>query len=1634
METGNVLNNQQAHSPETQKVVRLVDYLLRLATLRTKLIRDIAEYEKVLWVSDVPHERGCFTKAWGRDEEHEPDEWLEVQNRREPELPAVPPLCKDWVNLSALRNKDDLPELLLEITRQIPNPDWREGSDEPKNILRTERVEDHPKVQQAWDPYVENNWLPWVEEHNAWEQVHKVYSTLFAIYQLQIRLGEEYELVLGLGLLTWQTPTGQRVRRHMVVANAILEFEARLGKFTVRPHTEGAEVRPEIDMLDIEEQPARAEETAKSSLAKAEDDPWEKGCVEGVLQALVHSINAQGNYDGSLEAKNIRASAKPIVEYAPALILRKRSAKGLTETLKRIKEQIETGKAIPGEFADLAEIRLEDGGELLEGMEEVAPSFDGEVFFPKPSNDEQRRIVDKIRAASGVLVQGPPGTGKSHTIANLICHLLATGQRTLITAKTPRALQVLERLVPDELRPLCINLLGSGLEERRSLESSVGGILRKNEEWSENRATREHTELEERLRKLREESVKVNRRLRDIRESETHTQSIAEGTYRGTAARIAEAVNRDRSAYEWFTDTVPLDNTCQVSTNDMRSVLEALRKFTPEKRKELALAWPEALPSHERFANLIKNETNAAEEKKNSAHGASEHIADLLARNNPPAIEAIRNAFSTFRDTRRRLLATPHSWMNGALRDILGGNSSLWHELLRVTRDVIASIEQLVAVADNTNIEFPDTTDIRALFDDVRKLKEHLENGGKLGWGIFRPKTVKERLYVIKTVKIGGRPCSTAEHFSAIADASYVRIQCEKVWGFWKGRSEKVEGPYTLQLTALKSLRDAIENALALEELVAKCREAMNQCSGMDEPVWADESQIEKIVSSCRHALARICERLAADEIQSFEVPISRMAARGSAHPVTNDLLSAIRSRDVDKFARCVNTIQDLEKQRQSLQKADEYLSEPRRLLPQFTRSLEQTCNEPCWEERVQRIGDAWHWAQARYWIEEYIRQGDVPALAKSAKQIEDEIYSIIAKLAALHAWSFCFSRLQEDHRRHMEAWQQSMRRLGRGTGRHAPRHRREAQGHLNECREAVPAWVMPLHRVWDTVYPAPGMFDVIIVDEASQCGVEALPLFYLGKKILIVGDDKQISPDAVGLPRDAVHRLMEEFLPDFQFKSSFDIESSLFDHGKLRYGTSRITLREHFRCMPEIIRFSNDLCYSDTPLIPLRQYGPNRLPPLEHVLVRGGYREGSNNRTINRPEAEAIVERIAELCGDSRYDGKTMGVVVLQGEAQAALIENQLLEQLGAEEMERRHLVCGNPYSFQGDERDIMLLSLVAASNERIGPLTKAADERRFNVAASRARDMMILFHSVTCDDLSVSCLRRRLLNFFENTKPQQIAGIERGELERRAVQDNRRVVKPPAPFESWFEVDVALELLRREFTVLAQHEVAGKRIDLVVEGGQARLAIECDGDNWHGADRYEDDMQRQRQLERCGWEFFRVRESAFYANKEDALAGLWGVLQERGIFPNSQGVGLSREADLEDEEWGASDIDATEDDDGVDNDGDVDDDENCSSDGSESDFILSGRRAEEITTAEIQDAILQALSKCPNYSCTLHSLTARVLKVVGVLTRGKPREAFERRTMRCVGLLEKGGRIKTYKAKNRRLRLVPDQRQLEF
>ena len=96
----------------------------------------------------------------------------------------------------------------------------------------------------------------------------------------------------------------------------------------------------------------------------------------------------------------------------------------------------------------------------------------------------------------------------------------------------------------------------------------------------------------------------------------------------------------------------------------------------------------------------------------------------------------------------------------------------------------------------------------------------------------------------------------------------------------------------------------------------------------------------------------------------------------------------------------------------------------------------------------------------------------------------------------------------------------------------------------------------------------------------------------------------------------------------------------------------------------------------------------------------------------------------------------------------------------------------------------------------------------------------------------------------------------------------------------------------IRLGLKAIPQFRVAEYRIDLVVEGIKARLAVECDGDQWHGPEEYERDQWRQRVLERAGWRFWRIRGSTFYRDPEQAMEPLWQILEEMSIYSKEKGV----------------------------------------------------------------------------------------------------------------------------------------------
>jgi hypothetical protein len=72
-----------------------------------------------------------------------------------------------------------------------------------------------------------------------------------------------------------------------------------------------------------------------------------------------------------------------------------------------------------------------------------------DFYFPRPSNVAQVDIIRRLETSDAVIVEGPPGTGKTHTIANIICHFLATGRRVLVTSKGEPAVEVLRGQIPE---------------------------------------------------------------------------------------------------------------------------------------------------------------------------------------------------------------------------------------------------------------------------------------------------------------------------------------------------------------------------------------------------------------------------------------------------------------------------------------------------------------------------------------------------------------------------------------------------------------------------------------------------------------------------------------------------------------------------------------------------------------------------------------------------------------------------------------------------------------------------------------------------------------------------------------------------------------------------------------------------------------------------------------------------------------------------------------------------------------------------------------------------------------------------------------------------------------------------------
>ncbi|HEX6356271.1 AAA domain-containing protein [Actinophytocola sp.] len=1446
-----------AADPLVGRAVRLFEFLGRAQQLRNQPPRTVEGYRSVLWLDSLP-DHPAVSSAHRGDPEPEADVLtIERVTRHDPPPPdELEPWLADWRDPNTTPNLAD--EAPPELTEQFVT--WLVA------------------------------WRAWAERERLERPVRACYAQLFAAYVAANGNPEELELVVGVGCLSWAAPG---VRRHLLTAPVGIRFDDDTGRLTVHRVESIGTADVELDMLEpgLVPNPRHINEI-RADARDLDSHPLQHKETGALIRRLVHALDPNGEYRD--DDAPLPPQQNAVAAYAPAIILRRRSQQGLVEIFTTIVDQLAEEQDVPDGLLPLVDPDHRPRPHTRDLEEGALVDVDGNAFLPLPVNDTQLRIVRQVDTQAQTLVQGPPGTGKTHTAAALLSHLLAQGKRVLVTAHTDRALREVRDKLPTEIKPLSVAVVGSSREDMSDLKVAVERIAAAATDHDEDAAADTIRRCLANIERLGLRRAELHDELVAARRDEVREHEHA--GYKGTLAAIALRLRQQEQRFGWLRDhaDVPAESEPPLTTAEVvewHELLVDAALLADETEAGQRLVELGTAPAPQVFAEFVGAERDAAETESRHADLKRHPAFDAVRGIEPGARAQLRRRLSELADEADDLARRRETWMGEALADIRTGRARLWHARAQQISQLVTQATTLVdQLGPLTQVEV--SGNVTPLVPLAKQLLAHLEGGtlkvGPSGLpkiGALTPKPVKQAQPLFEQVLVDGLPPTSAAQVSGFlvwAEANRVLSALDRSW---PGGSPLLptDPPHErLQWhgTELDQLYRVLRLAEALDLEQRRFAEA-----GLPRADWTDLDAVRRYANLVDVAAAADAFTTATLPLRRLESAVSTVASRADAAPCVTALLTAVGERDTSAYATAYQRLSRLITVRAQVARRDMLSS----LVPPRLRAAVLAAPS-AWGEKLANFGDAWIWAAASTWVSSR-GATDVNAVQAEISLTEERIRREVETLAATRAWRHAVSpdRLTGQARANLEHYAYLVRRLGKGTGKYAAQRRAEVRQAMDRCRSAVPVWIMPVYRIAEQLQIRRDMFDVVIVDEASQAGLEATFLQYLAPRMVVIGDDKQVSPTAVGVDQQQLRDLASQYLADDPYRSAWqDPQRSLFDEAKMRY-RGLLTLTEHRRCVPEIIGFSNRVAYEPDGirLQPVRQYGADRLEPIRAVNV-GGTVEGTTNK-VNAAEVEAVVEQLEKCLTDPRYDGKTFGVISLLGTAQAKAIERRLLDRIAPEDWASRKLQCGDSADFQGAERDVMFLSMVAGAADRVVPLTREMFVQRYNVAASRARDQMWVFHSIPLAALSnPEDMRFQLLDHCYG-----VMSADRSEgLLTGFVPPDVRV----EPFNSLFEQRVANRLTGLGYAVAPAFSAERLRLDLVVVGSQSRLGVLCEGDTWQGGPAYERDLATQRDLERCGWHLHRIRESAFHANEPRTMAALLARLRALDIAPKGD-PGLSPE-----------------------------------------------------------------------------------------------------------------------------------------
>ena len=1477
------MSEQPNIQPQRDRLLKVFEFLKAYLDLRYPPVREIGQQLRSIWLNDLPQHSSIeifHPNNITEDESEESGIVLKITRPNLTDCPTPPPAIADWLR-SGWQNIDVSAE--IQPSRNVMED----------RQTRIERFDEVPQRKFAFER--------WLQGRNEWQinerparQALAVFQTIYEWFGIHEREAERIELLVADGLLSC-SDVGGKFNHQVLLQRLELEFypEKRNPQFIFRKR----EQPPELYLELLRALPgANLQQVTKCAdeLKQTELSPMGGDDTEGFLRRLIQGIFPSGGR--LVSASDQSRESNPSISRQPVIFMRQRRS-GISNVFDLVREDISRRDEFSSALLQIVGL---PGGTPVTVQSQSPPSsplgyadVDVDVLLSKPANKEQLEIARQLARRDCVLVQGPPGTGKTHTIANLLGHLLAQGKRVLVTAHTPKALRVLRQKVVEPLQPLCISVLQNDKQSQEELQQSVRQISVRLSQDA-HMLERESERLKRDRKQVIDELSKSRSRLLDARQDE-----IRGVVFGGKDIRPIDAAKRVKQGVgveDWIPSPINLGETLPLSHAEVVALYQTNTRVSLNDERELNAARPDnaTLPPPKEFRELV-------EELRALATQNLRHREELWDGSNGPDNLAEFDKMLLLAGKTIDFLREGAPWQLEAVqagRDGLEARK-VWDSLIGLIENAWREVQDCHAMVMAHGPQIEDHRSPHELIPVVDEVIQHIEAGKS--FGILTKITKPHCHKFIETVRIGNRPPSLSEptHFRAVRAMLRIKIVRQELSERWQRQITVHGGPTPSELTehpekVARGFVTSIQSCLDWHSSTWVKLESEFQKLGFGWKIYLESTPPETgsnaelnrlrkaVVGELEVILKARAGWLRQKHLESVwlrwfsAIPVTTE----SEAAVTQRLRQAIKEPSPDDFQSAYDELLRLKNLEPDLKNRRNLLERLERSAPAWASAIH---NRHPAHSNPEPFGDpmvAWEWRQLH---DELERRASVSLdeLQNRIERLNGDLLGITAQLVEKLTWVSLIRQTSHEQKQALGAYAAMRNKLTKtGKGVNDATLRAAARREMTVAKGAVPVWIMPINEVAETFDPRTTRFDVVIIDEASQCDPTAMFALYLGRQAIVVGDDEQVTPVAVGVESEQVQRLIQAHLQGIPFKELYDGIFSIYEFAQIAFG-GVIRLVEHFRCAPNIIAFSNDLSYKGE-IKPLREATSIKLTP--HVIAHRVECARIQSGDSNDAEAEEIASIICSAIEQPEYvqsdSGKpvSFGVVSLVGAQQAMKIDACLRQRLDPVEYKRRMILCGDSAQFQGDERDVMLLSVVDVPPaepplplRQEGP--KKIFKKRFNVAASRARDQMWVVHSLNHEvDLKPGDYRRKLIEHAIDPEAWE-----------------RELKKQLEKTESVFEKRVLTNLAAANFNVLPQFKVGGYRIDLVVVGSGRRLAVECDGERYHGPEKLQEDMDRQAILERLGWRFVRVRGSVFFRDEERAMRSIFLKLEELGIAPEA-------------------------------------------------------------------------------------------------------------------------------------------------